>query len=119
MKKIKNQLQINKILSEHTLNDFNKWYEKKYVKKIGLTTLEKIVISNNFDLFIGVLIVFAESRGFKISITYSEKLNYWTYYVSHCEFGSTNQTAKKSFKKTAKLALEEFDKRYNNIWNAM
>lgn len=32
MKKIKNQLQINKIFSEHTLNDFNKWYEKKYVK---------------------------------------------------------------------------------------
>ena len=119
MKKIKNQLQINKILSEHTLNDFNKWYEKKYVKKIGLTTLEKIVISNNFDLFIGVLIVFAESRGFKISITYSEKFNYWNYYVSHCEFGSTNETGIKSFKKIAKLALEEFDKRYNNIWNAM
>ena len=119
MNKIKNKLQINKILSEHTLNDFNKWYEKKYVKKLGLTTLEKIVISNNFDFFIGVLIVFAESIGFKISITYSEKLNYWTYYVSHCKFGSTNKTAKKSFKKTAKLALEEFDKRYNNIWNAM
>lgn len=78
---------------------------KKYVKKQD-TTLEKIVISNNFDLFIGVLIVFAESRGFKISITYSEKFNYWSYYVSHCEdFGSTNQTAIKSFKK-AKLALK-------------
>ena len=119
MKKIKNQLQINKILSEHTLNDFNKWYEKKYVKKLGLTILEKIVISNNFDFFIGVLIVFAESRGFKISITCSETFNYWYYSVSHCEFGSTNQTAVKSYKKTAKLALEEFDKRYNNIWNAM
>lgn len=34
MKKIKNKLQINKILSEHTLNDFNKWYEK-ICKKIG------------------------------------------------------------------------------------
>ena len=119
MNKIKNKLQINKILSEHTLNDFNKWYEKKYVKKLGLTTLEKIVIYNNFDFFIGVLIVFAESKGFKISITYSEKFNYWTYYVSHCDFGYTNETAIKSFKKIAKLALEEFDKRYNNTWNSM
>ena len=119
MKKIKNQLQINKILSEHTLNDFNKWYEKKYVKKLGLTTLEKIVISNNFDFFIGVLIVFAESKGFKISITYSEKFNYWYYYVSHCDFGSTNKTTIKSYKKASKLALKEFDKRYNNTWNAM
>ena len=119
MNKIKNKVQINKILSEHTLNDFNKWYEKKYVKKLGLTTLEKIVIYNNFDFFIGVLIVFAESKGFKISITYSEKFNYWTYYVSHCDFGYTNETEIKSFKKTAKLALEEFDKRYNNTWNSM
>ena len=119
MNKIKNKLQINKILSEHTLNDFNKWYEKKYVKKLGLTTLEKIVISNNFDFFIGVLIVFAESRGFKISITYSEKFNYWNYYVSHYDFGSTNETTIRSYKKASKLALEEFDKRYNNTWNAM
>ena len=119
MKKIKKQLQINKILSEHTLEDYLKWYETDYSKKNNIHGDGRSIFYMPFEFGIGVIIKFAESRGFKISITYSEKFNYWTYYVSHCDFGSKNQTAIKSFKKTAKLALSEFDKRYNNIWNAM
>lgn len=119
MKKIKNQVQKYEILSEHTFEDFLKWYKNDYSNKNKIHSDGRSIFYMPFEFGIGVIIKFAESRGFKISITYSEKLNYWTYYVSHCEFGSTNQTAKKSFKKTAKLALEEFDKRYNNIWNAM
>ena len=33
MKKIKNQLQKYEILSEHTLEDYLKWYETDYSKK--------------------------------------------------------------------------------------
>lgn len=119
MKKIKNQGQINKILSEHTLEDYLKWYKTDYSKKNNIHDDGRSIFYMPFEFGIGVIIKFAESRGFKISITYSEKFNYWSYYVSHCEFGSTNETAIKSFKKIAKLALEEFDKRYNNTWNAM
>ena len=119
MKKIKNQLQINKILSEHTLEDYLKWYENDFSKKNNIHGDGRSIFYMPFEFRIGVIIKFAESRGFKISIKYSEKFNYWTYYVSHCDFGYTNETAIKSFKKIAKLALEEFDKRYNNTWNAM
>lgn len=119
MKKIKNKVQKYEILTEHTLEDFLKWYKENYSKKLNIPEYGYVVFSAPFEFQIGIIIRFAESRGFKISITYSEKFNYWSYYVSHCEFGSTNQAAIKSFKKTAKLALEEFDKRYNNIWNAM
>ena len=119
MKKIKNKLHKYEILTEHTLEDFLKWYKENYSKKLNIPEDGYVVFSAPFEFQIGIIIRFAESRGFKISITYSEKFNYWTYYVSHCDFGSKNQTAIKSFKKTAKLALSEFDKRYNNIWNAM
>lgn len=119
MKKIKNQVQKYKMLSEHTLEDYLKWYKNDFSKKNNIHGDGRSIFYMPFEFGIGVIIKFAESRGFKISITYSEKFNYWNYYVSHCEFGSTNETAIKSFKKIAKLALEEFDKRYNNTWNAM
>ena len=119
MKKIKNKVQKYEILTEHTLEDFLKWYKENYSKKNNIHSEGISIFYIPFEIRIEVIIKFAESRGFKISITYSEKFNYWTYYVSHCDFGSTNETAIKSFKKIAKLALEEFNKRYNNIWNAM
>ena len=119
MKKIKNQVQKYEILSEHTFEDFLKWYKNDYSKKNNIHSDGRSIFYMPFEFGIGVIIKFAESRGFKISITCSEKFNYWYYSVSHCEFGSTNKTAVKSYKKIAKLALEEFNKIYNNTWNAM
>ena len=107
------------ILTEHTLEDFLKWYKEDYSKKLKIPEYGYVVFSSPFEFQIGILISFAESRGFKISITYSEKYSYWNYYVSHCDFGSTNETTIRSYKKASKLALKEFNTRYNNIFYAL
>ena len=107
------------ILTEYALEDFLKWYKEYYSKKLNIPEYGYVVFSAPFEFQIGIIIRFAESRGFKVSINYSEKYSYWNYYVSHCDFGSTNETTIKSYKKASKLALKEFDKRYNNTWNAL
>ena len=119
MKKIKNQVQKYEIISGHTLEDYLKWYETDYSKKNNIHGDGRSIFYMPFEFGIGVIIKFAESRGFKVSINYSEKYSYWNYYVSHCDFGSTNETTIKSYKKASKLALKEFNTRYNNIFYAL
>ena len=109
----------DKILTEYTLEDFLKWYKEDYSKKLNIPEYGYVVFSAPFEFQIGILISFAESRGFKVSINYSEKYSYWNYDVSHCDFGSTNETTIKSYKKASKLALKEFNTRYNNIFYAL
>lgn len=107
------------IFTDNTLKDFLKWYKEDYSKKSNIPEYGHVVFCSPFEFQIGLLITFAESKGFKISIIYSEKFNYWTYCVIHCDFGSTNETAIKCFKKASKLALKDFNKRYNDIFYAL
>ena len=71
-----------------------------------------------FEFQIGIIIKFAEKVGYRISIKYNQKSN-WTYEVVHDDFGSTNTTEIKSYKKACKLAILEFNKRYNNTWESL
>ena len=112
-KKIKIQL-----INNFTLNDYLNWYKNKYAKCNDIHENGISIFYMPFEFQIGIIIKFAEKVGYRISIKYNQKSN-WTYEVVHGDFVSTNTTEIKSYKKACKLAILEFNKRYNNTWESI